>query len=76
MKREAKIPEPTLIGYFAKPTMKRPQRFEVPQVEEICCWAGCQINPLFDWIDEWRHNAEWVFNTPELAWSVVPESVF
>ena len=65
------IPEPTLIGYFARPAMARPDWLKAPQVEEICCFPACMIK--FDWINEWRHNAEWVFNTPELAWSVVPE---
>jgi len=71
----AEIPEPTLIGYFAKPTMKRTEWLNAPKVEEICCFAECQINPLFDWISEWRHNELWVFDSAELAWSVVPEQL-
>ncbi len=69
------IPEPVLIGYFAKPVMMRPEWLKAEQVEEVCCWDACKINPRFDWINAWRHNAEWVYNTPELAWSVVPDSV-
>ncbi len=26
-----------------------------------------------NWIDAWRHNDRWTFDTPELAWSVVSE---
>ena len=76
MKREAKIPEPTLIGYFAKRTMGRPHWLKAPQVEEICSASDClSEGDRWDWIAEWSHNTMWVYDTPELAWSVVPQKL-
>lgn len=68
------IPDPVLIGYFAKPTIRRPDWLKASWVEEICSASDCISGGDWDWINEWRHNAEWVYDTPELAWSVVPES--
>lgn len=67
------IPEPTLIGYFAKLTMKRPDWLKAPQVDEICSVSDCMSHGDWDWINEWRHNEMWVFNSPALALSVVPK---
>jgi hypothetical protein len=69
----AKIPEPTLIGYFVKPAVARSAWLKAAQVEEICTVSDCMATVTWDWINEWRHNAEWLFDTPSLAWSVVPE---
>ena len=74
MKAKAAIPEPTLIGYFAKPTMKRPDWLKAPEVEEICSVSNCMSRGDWDWINEWRHNEMWVFDSPALAMSVVPEA--
>jgi len=73
MKAEWDIPEPIMIGYFAKPVAKRPEGLKAPQIEEICSVSECVSGGDWDWINDWQHNAEWVFNTGELAWSVVPE---
>lgn len=64
---------PTLIGYFPKRTMKRPDWLPCPDVEEICSVSGCMSEEPDDWIGQWRHNECWCFDTEELAWSVVPE---
>lgn len=72
MSDKAAIPEPQLIGYFAKPIKKNSVWLRASNVEEIFSSDACQFGRLFDWVDHWHHNAEWVFDTPELAWSVVP----
>ncbi len=74
-KLTVEIPVPTLLGYFAKPTWKRPDWLKAPQVEEICSVSECMSRGDWDWINEWRHNGMWVFDSPDLAWSVVPESL-
>lgn len=65
---------PTLIGYFPKRTMKRPDWLKAAGVEEVCSVSTCVSDGPDGWIDHWRHNDMWVYDTPELAWSVVPES--
>jgi hypothetical protein len=66
---------PTLIGYFPKCTKKRPDWLNVAGVEEVCSVSTCVSNAPDAWIDQWRHNEMWVYDTPELAWSVVPEAL-
>lgn len=69
------ILEPVLIGYFAKPVTKNHVWLKASNVEGIYSSDACRFGRLFDWVKHWRHNAEWVFDTPALAWSIVPEDV-
>ena len=63
-----------LIGYFPKRTTKRPDWLKPEVVEEVCSVANC-VSPAPDgWINHWRHNAMGLFDTPDLALSVVPEA--
>jgi hypothetical protein len=34
--------------------------------------SDCISNAPEGWIDQWRHNELWAYDTCELAWSVVP----
>lgn len=65
---------PTLIGYFPKCTVQRPDWLKAAGVEEICSVSTCIAEAPNGWIDQWRHNEMWVYDTPELAWSVVPDA--
>jgi hypothetical protein len=64
---------PILIGYFPKRTRKRPDWLEAAGVEEICSVSECVSEGPDDWIQRWLHNNLGVYNSPELAWRVVPE---
>jgi hypothetical protein len=66
---------PNLIGYFPTRTLKRPDWLNAPCVEEICSVSTSISNAPEGWIDQWRHNEMWVYDTPELVWSVVPQGV-
>jgi hypothetical protein len=61
-----------LIGYFPKRTETRPDWLKAAGVEEICSVSTCISDGPDEWIEAWCHNELWVFDTPELAWSVVP----
>jgi hypothetical protein len=61
-----------LIGYFPKHTLRRPDWLRNRGVEEICSVSCCISEDPEGWIDLWRHNQCWVFDTQKLAWSVVP----
>jgi hypothetical protein len=65
--------EGKLIGYFPKRTSKQPTWLNSPAVEEICSVSTCISEGPDDWIEAWRHNEQWVYDSPKLAWSVVPE---
>lgn len=62
----------TLIGYFPKRRTPRPDWLAAPAVREICSVSGCMAEPPVGWIDHWAHNGLWVYDTPQLARSVVP----
>ncbi|MBI3415804.1 MAG: hypothetical protein HY043_10900 [Verrucomicrobia bacterium] len=66
---------PILIGYFPKRTMKRPDWLKAAGVEEVCSVSNCVSEDPDGWRDEWRHNEMWVYDTPELALSIIPETV-
>ena len=67
--------EAVLIGYFPKRTVPRPEWLQAPQVLEICS-ASCCISEAPDgWINQWRHNEQWLYDSPALALSLVPQEV-
>jgi len=63
-----------LIGYFPKKTARHPHWLKVAMVEEICSVSSCISTAPEKWIDHWKHNEMWVFDSPAWAWSVVPEA--
>ncbi|HEX7652642.1 MAG TPA: hypothetical protein VF607_03990 [Verrucomicrobiae bacterium] len=73
--------DPILIGYFANTKrmadsrwIKNPAVIEFSNATEHgpAILEGGQEVEQVDWINEWKHNDMWVFDAPELAWSVVP----
>ena len=56
-----------LIGYVSKRYMPRPSGFEPVYVEEIASVSDCIAPRPESWIDEWRHNDWFVYDTPEIA---------
>lgn len=64
--------EATLIGYFPKKTMRRPEWLEADQVEEVCSASECMSEGPPDWIKAWKHNDNWLFDSPEIAETLLP----
>jgi len=62
----------TLIGYFPKKVTPRPAWLQAPAVREICSVSECIAGGPDDWISRWAHNALWVYDTEQLAESVIP----
>lgn len=67
--------EPVLIGYFPKRIAARPVGLESPEIEWICSVSECISAGPDGWLDAWRHNELWAFNSEDLAWSVVPNGL-
>ena len=63
-----------LIGYFPKRTVRHLDWFKGQGVDEICSVSSCISKGPEKWIECWKHNEMWVFDSPALAWSVVPEA--
>jgi hypothetical protein len=66
-----KMPVPIFIGYFPKTTMGRNDWFGNAPVQEVCSVSDCMSGAPTGWIDEWKHNAWFVYDTEEMAWRVV-----
>lgn len=63
----------SLIGYFPKRVVCRPDWLKVPRVKAIRSASLCVSEGPDGWIDNWRHNELWVFSTLADALSVIPE---
>lgn len=70
--------EPVLIGYFPKIPMARPEWLKADHVTEVCSASECMSIGPSNWIDAWKHNGHWVYDSPEIAASVIKkdESMF
>jgi hypothetical protein len=60
-------------GYFPKRIAARDEWLKAPSVQEIWSVSECISKGPSDWIDHWRHNDFGLFDTEELADSVVPQ---
>ncbi len=61
-------------GYFPKRIAPRTDWLKAPLVTEIWSVSDCISEGPPDWVDKWQHNDLGLFDTPELAESVIPES--
>src|ERR1700744_3281073 len=67
--------DPILIGYFPKRRTRPPDWLKgAPIVEQVCTASTCcGMRPNVDWINLWRHNDMWLYDSPELAWNILSE---
>src|SRR4051812_43897537 len=64
--------EPTLIGYFPKQVVARPDWLEAAGVQEGDSVSEPVSPGPPGWIDRWAHNEMWAFDDEQSAWGVVP----
>ena len=64
-------PNAILIGYFPKQIVPRPEWLKAPGVLDICSVSECMSSGPDDWVNQWRHNEMWMYDTEEIAWSIV-----
>lgn len=70
----ATLPEPILIGFFAKNTSTAVSDMGDYGIEEICSVSECMSRGPQGWVDKWKHNTDWwVFDTEQLALSVIED---
>ena len=61
------------IGYFPKRIVPRPEWLKAPGVLDICSVSECISPGPENWINHWRHNDMWMYDTEEIARSIVGE---
>lgn len=63
----------TLIGYFPKRVLARPEWLTASHVREIRSVCECMSPGPPDWIDRWTHNEMFVYSTLAAGWDAVPK---
>ena len=61
------------IGYMAKRIQRNPDWLKSTRVEEICSVSGCISENFTDYIQYWKHNGYWLFDSPRVIGDVAAE---
>jgi hypothetical protein len=54
------------VGYLAKKTCKKPEGFRMAAVDDVYSVSGDVNEDFADYIDSWKHNGYWLFDSPEI----------
>lgn len=57
-------------GYMAKRVVKRPDWLEANQVVDIYSVSNCNSKEFADYINYWKHNSFWFFDSPEIIYAL------
>lgn len=63
----------TPIGYLYKRVAARPDWIRTEQVEDIFSLSGCVSGNFADYINYWRHNGYWLFDSPKVIEALAQE---
>lgn len=61
-------------GYMAKYVVNRPDWLKAGQVTDIYSVSNCVSNGFADYINYWKHNGYWFFDSPETILEVAKEN--
>ena len=61
-------------GYMAKRVSKKPDWLKATQVTDIFSVSGCTCEDFADYINFWKHNGFWFFDSPEMIRAVAREN--
>jgi hypothetical protein len=62
------------IGYMAKRIRKKPDWLHAPEVIDIFSVSGCVSEYFADYINYWKHNGYWFFDSPQIIKSIAKEN--
>lgn len=62
------------LGYMAKRVAKKPDWLKNSQVEDICSVSNCMSDDFCDYIDYWKHNGYWLFDSPQVIKTLAKEN--
>jgi hypothetical protein len=57
-------------GYMAKRVAQKPESLVLAHVVDICSVSGCISDDFADYVEFWRHNGYWFFDSPQILLDV------
>jgi hypothetical protein len=64
----------TPAGYLAKRVCMKPYWLRAPRVVDIYSVSGCVSDAFADYVDYWKHNGFWLFDSPEIIRNLAQEN--
>lgn len=61
-------------GYMAKHVSKNPEWLKANQVVDIYSVSGCVSKDFADYIEYWKHNGYWFFDSPDVIRAIAREN--
>jgi hypothetical protein len=61
-------------GYIAKLVLTKPDWLPADQVADIYSVSGCTSSMFGDYIDYWKHNGFWLFDSPKIIQNIAREN--
>ncbi|MEI7206962.1 hypothetical protein WCT90_00420 [Pectobacterium carotovorum] len=61
------------VGYLAKRVALKPDWLNADQVKDIYSVSCCVSDAFCEYIRFWRHNSYWLFDSPEVIYSLAKE---
>jgi hypothetical protein len=62
------------VGYMAKRVYKRPDWLKASQVSDIYSVSNCISENFADYINYWKHNGYWFFDSPDIIQNIAKEN--
>jgi hypothetical protein len=66
-------PDMVPLGYMAKHVAVRPEWFKAAVVDEVLSVSPCVSQDFADWVNYWRHNGYWLFDSPSVIQALALE---
>lgn len=61
-------------GYMLKKVSRRPEWIKAPTVDDLFSVSNCVSDDFCDYINYWKHNGYWLFDSPEIIERVTSEN--
>ena len=61
-------------GYIAKRIAKKPDWLKADQVIDIYSISGCTSENFTDYVNYWKHNGYWLFDSPEIIKQIAKDN--
>jgi hypothetical protein len=62
------------VGYMAKKSVSKPAGIELATITDVYSVGSCVNDDFADYIDYWKHNGFWFFDSPQIIQEVAREN--